>query len=127
METVLDSSTSTGPMRFVYGGGQVFPALEQALGGLEPGAHVVQTLSAAEGFGDRDESRVVEVPRAQLAPDVSVGDTVSAQNPQGQRFRLVVLHLDEKTARLDGNHPLAGKDVVFELTVKSVEGIKTNA
>ena len=124
---VLDSSTSTGPMRFVYGGGQVFKALEQALGGLEPGAHVVQALSAAEGFGDRDESRVVEVPRAQLAPDVSVGDTVSGENPEGQRFRLVVLHLDEKTARLDGNHPLAGKDVVFDLTVKSVEGIKTNA
>jgi FKBP-type peptidyl-prolyl cis-trans isomerase 2/predicted Fe-Mo cluster-binding NifX family protein len=124
---VLDSSTSTGPMRFVYGAGQVFPAIELALGGLEPGAHVVQTVSVAEGFGDRDESRIVEVPRAQLAPDVSVGDTVSAQDPQGQRFRLVVVHMDEKMARLDGNHPLAGKDLVFELTVKSVEGIKTDA
>ena len=124
---VFDSSSSTGPMRFVYGAGQVFPAIEQALGGLEPGAHVVKTVSAAEGFGDRDESRVVEVPRAQLAPDVSVGETVYAQDPQGQRFRLVVLHMDEKMARLDANHPLAGKDVVFELTVKSVEGIKANA
>jgi FKBP-type peptidyl-prolyl cis-trans isomerase 2 len=114
-------------MRFVYGAGQVFPAIEQALAGLEPGAHVVKTLRPAEGFGDRDESRVVEVPRAQLAPDVSVGDTVYAQNSHGQRFRLVVLHADEKIARLDGNHPLAGKEVTFELTVKSVEGIKTNA
>jgi FKBP-type peptidyl-prolyl cis-trans isomerase 2 len=122
---VLDSSTSTGPLRFVYGAGQIFPAIEQALAGLEPGAHVVKTLPAAEGFGDRDESRVVEVPRAQLAPDVSVGDTVYAQNSRGQRFRLVVLDADEKIARLDGNHPLAGKDVVFELTVQSVEGLKT--
>ena len=77
-------------------------------------------------LNDRDESRVVEVPRDQLAPDVSVGDTIVAQGPQGQRFRLVVLEADEKMARLDGNHPLAGKDVVFDLTVKSVEGIKTS-
>jgi FKBP-type peptidyl-prolyl cis-trans isomerase 2/predicted Fe-Mo cluster-binding NifX family protein len=122
---VLGSSTSTGPMRFVYGAGQIFPAIEQALAGLEPGARVVETVPAAEGFGDRDESRVVEVPRAKLAPDVSVGDTVYAQDSQGQRFRFAVLDADEKIARLDGNHPLAGKDVVFELTVKSVEGIKT--
>ena len=124
---VLDSSTSTGPMRFVHGAGQIFPAIEKALAGLEPGAHVVTTIPAAEGFGERDESRVVEVPRDQLAPDVSVGDTVVAQGPQGQRFRLVVVEADEKTARLDGNHPLAGKDVAFDLTVKSVEGIKTHA
>jgi FKBP-type peptidyl-prolyl cis-trans isomerase 2 len=65
--------------------------------------------------------------RAQLAPDVSVGDTVYAQDSEGHRFRFVVLDADEKIARLDANHPLAGKDVVFELTVKSVEGIKTNA
>jgi FKBP-type peptidyl-prolyl cis-trans isomerase 2 len=93
---------------------------------MEPGAHVAKTLPAAEGFNDRDESRVVDVPRAQLAPDVSVGDTVYAQDSRGQRFRFVVLDADEKIARLDGNHPLAGKDVVFELTVKSVEGIRTN-
>jgi FKBP-type peptidyl-prolyl cis-trans isomerase 2/predicted Fe-Mo cluster-binding NifX family protein len=124
---VLGSSTSTGPMQFVHGAGQIFPAIEQALAGVEPGAHVVTTVSAADGFGDRDESRVVEVPRAQLAPDVSVGDTVYAQDSRGQRFRFVVLAADEKMARLDGNHPLAGKDVVFDLTVRSVEGIKTNA
>ena len=124
---VLDASTSTGPMRFVSGAGQIFPAIEKALAGLEPGARVVTTVPAAQGFGDRDESRVVEVPRAQLAPDVSVGDTVVAQDPQGHRFRLVVLHMDDTMARLDANHPLAGKDLVFELTVKSVEGIKTNA
>jgi FKBP-type peptidyl-prolyl cis-trans isomerase 2 len=124
---VLGSSTSTGPMRFVYGAGQIFPAIEQALAGVEPGAHVVTTVPAAEGFGDRDESRVVEVPRAQLAPDASVGDTVYAQDSRGQRFRFIVLDVDDKIARLDGNHPLGGKDVVFELTVKSVEDIKTNA
>jgi len=124
---VLNSSSGTGPMRFVFGDGQVFPAIEQALAGLEPGAHVVKAVSAAEGFGEREESRVMEAPRAQFEPDVAVGDTVFAQDQQGRQFPLIVLHLDENVARLDANHPLAGKDVVFELTVKSVEGIKASA
>ena len=125
--TALNSSAGTGPMRFVFGAGQVFPAIEQALAGLEPGAHVVKAVPAAEGFGERDDSRVMEAPRAQLEPGVAVGDTVIARDPQGRRLPLMVLHLDENVARLDANHPLAGKDVVFELTVKSVEGIKASA
>jgi FKBP-type peptidyl-prolyl cis-trans isomerase 2/predicted Fe-Mo cluster-binding NifX family protein len=121
---VLSSSSDSGPMRFVFGAGQVFPAIEVALEGKEPGDHVSHAVSAAEGFGERDESRVIETSREQLDADVSVGDTVFAEDPQGRRFPLTVLHLDETTARLDANHPLAGKDVVFDLNVKSVEGIK---
>ena len=120
----LDSSSKTGPMRFIFGAGQVFPAIEEALAGLEPEAHVVQSVPVAEAFGDRDESRIIEVPRAQLPPDVVVGMIVSAQDQQGRQIPLVVVGLSENAARLDGNHPLAGKDLVFELTVKNVEGIK---
>jgi len=66
--TLLNSSSETGPMRFIFGASQIFPALEQALAGMEVDAHVVKTLSAAEGFGERDENRVLEVPRFQLPP-----------------------------------------------------------
>ena len=121
---VLNSSSETGPMRFIFGAGQVFPALEQALAGLEPEAHVTTTVPAAEGFGERDESRVIEVPRAQLPPDAAAGAVVTAQDQQGRQFPLKVIHLDDNVARLDGNHPLAGKDLVFDMTVKNVEGIK---
>lgn len=124
---VLNSSSETGPMRFVFGHGQIFPAIEQALAGREPGAHVVQAVPAAEGFGERDEARVMEVPRDRLEPDTAVGDTVIAQDQMGRQMPLVVLHLDENMARLDANHPLAGKDVVFEMTVKAVEGLKASA
>ena len=120
----LDSSSKTGPMRFIFGAGQVFPAIETALAGLEPDAHVVQSVPVSEAFGDRDESRVIEVRRDQLPPDVVVGMIVSAQDPQGRQIPLVVVGLSENAARLDGNHPLAGKDLVFDLTVKNVEDIK---
>lgn len=122
--TVLNSSSVTGPMRFVFGAGQVFPGVENALAGLEPEAHAVAELAAAEGFGERDESRVVEAPRAQLPPDVEVGTMVSAEDAQGRRFPLMVVRLDDKVARLDANHPLAGKDLVFDMTVKNVEDVK---
>jgi FKBP-type peptidyl-prolyl cis-trans isomerase 2/predicted Fe-Mo cluster-binding NifX family protein len=122
--SVLDSSSETGPMRFIYGAGQVLPAIEQALAGLEPEAHVSTAVPAAEGFGERDESRILEVPRSELPPHVALGAVVSAQDQQGRRIPLIVIDLDENVAHLDGNHPLAGRDVVFELTVKNVEAIK---
>ncbi len=121
---MLNNSAVDGPMRFIFGKGQILPAIEKALTGLEPDAHVVTEVPAAEGFGERDETRIVEVPRSQLPPDVAVGAMVSAQDPQGRRTPLIVIHVDKDVARLDGNHPLAGKDLVFEMTVKKVEGIK---
>jgi FKBP-type peptidyl-prolyl cis-trans isomerase 2/predicted Fe-Mo cluster-binding NifX family protein len=121
---MLSNSAVEGPMRFIFGKGQIFPAIEKALTGLEPDARVVSKVPAAEGFGERDETRIVEVPRSQLPPDVAVGAVVSTQDPRGRRIPLTVIHVDENVARLDGNHPLAGKDLVFEMTVKKIEGIK---
>ncbi|MEN8165087.1 MAG: NifB/NifX family molybdenum-iron cluster-binding protein [Acidobacteriota bacterium] len=124
---LLDSSAASGPIRFIFGAGQTFPGLEQAVAGLQPGAKVVKEIPVTEAFGEREESRVIEAPRAQLPPDVSVGAMVTAEDGQGQQFPLTVIHLDESIVRLDGNHPLAGKDLVFDLTVSKVEGIKTEA
>jgi FKBP-type peptidyl-prolyl cis-trans isomerase 2/predicted Fe-Mo cluster-binding NifX family protein len=121
---LLSSSSETGAMRFIFGAGQVLPALEQALAGLEPEAHVTTAIPAAEGFGDWDESRVVEVPRSQLPPDLAVGAVVAAQDQQGRQFPLKVIALDDSVVRLDGNHPLAGRDLVFDMTVKNVEAVK---
>ncbi len=124
---LLDSSAASGPIRFIFGAGQTLPALEQAVAGLEPGANVVKEIPATEGFGEREESRVIEAPRAQLPPDVSIGAMVTAEDGQGRQFSLTVIQLDENIVRLDGNHPFAGKDLVFDLTVSMVEGIKTEA
>jgi len=121
---VLDSSTASGPMRFVVGAGQMLPAVEAAVIGLEPGGHVVAEVPMADGFGERDESRMTEVPRSQLPPEAQVGAMVTAQDEHGHQFPLIIAHLDDRVARLDGNHPLAGRDLVFELTVNEVQGIE---
>jgi FKBP-type peptidyl-prolyl cis-trans isomerase 2/predicted Fe-Mo cluster-binding NifX family protein len=121
---VLDSSAASGPMRFVFGAGQMLAAVEAAIAGLEPGGHVVAEVPMVDAFGERDESRVTEVPRGQLPPEAQVGAMVTAQDEHDRRFPLVIVHLDDDVARLDANHPLAGKDLVFDVTVKQVQGIE---
>jgi FKBP-type peptidyl-prolyl cis-trans isomerase SlyD len=75
----------------------------------------------ADAFGDRDESRVIRVPPGRLPPDVSVGAVLAARDPAGCGLSFTVVELEEATARLDGNHPFAGRGLVFEVTVLGVE------
>ena len=123
---VLDSSERTGPMRFVYGQSQIMPAIEKAIAGKERGDELSVEVSSAESFGDRDESRVIEVPREQIPQNAAVGAVLTAEDQQGRQFPLRVVAIGEKTVTLDGNHPLAGQDVVFDLSITNVENVKTS-
>ena len=80
---LLDDSATTGPMRFIFGSGQMLPAIEQSVAGLEPGASITKEVQSKDAFGDRDESRVIEAPREQLPPNIAVGAVVTARDPQG--------------------------------------------
>lgn len=118
---LVDTSSSTGPMRYLHGQGHLLPALEAGLAGLEPGSSVVIDIPCADAFGERDPSRVLEVARRQLPPEVSVGDHVTAEDGHGNRSSLKVIHLDDAIGRLDANHALAGLDLRFDITVRAVE------
>ncbi len=118
---VLDASATSGPMRYLHGAGHILPALEHGLAGLEPGQRTEIDIPCAQAFGDVDETRRVEVPRAELPPGVEAGSMVSGEDEAGRRFHLVVLELGDETAVLDGNHPLAGRDLLFSVEVRAVE------
>jgi FKBP-type peptidyl-prolyl cis-trans isomerase 2/predicted Fe-Mo cluster-binding NifX family protein len=118
---LLDSSAQSGAMSYLHGSRNLVPGLEKELAGLEAGAHVVVKIPRGEGFGDRDESKIIEVPRAQLPAHAELGARVAAQDESGRQFSLTVLEIGDETARLDGNHPLAGKDLAFDVTVLRVE------
>jgi len=118
---LLDSSTRVGPMRYLHGAGQLLPALEAAVAGLEIGARKDIEIPGADAFGEHDERRVIEVKRTQLPPDAEVGTMVATRDQQGRQVPLIIVQLDAETARLDGNHPFAGKDVVFKIKVANVE------
>lgn len=117
---VIDSSESSGNMQYLQGSGTI-AALEKALEGKEAGAEVTAPVSPAEAFGERDDARIVEVPRENLPPEVVVGDALEARDPHGRSIHFVVLSLNEESARLDGNHPLVGQEVFIEATIVKVE------
>ncbi len=117
---LLDSSGRNGPMRYLQGSG-VIRGLEKAMAGQEAGAELSVTLEPVEAFGERDEAKIMEVPRSQIPPQIQVGTMVSARSPDGHQIPLLVAELNDDVARLDANHPLAGKKVVFELKIENVE------
>jgi FKBP-type peptidyl-prolyl cis-trans isomerase 2/predicted Fe-Mo cluster-binding NifX family protein len=117
----LDSSDRIGPMQYLHGAGQLLPALEAAVTGLEVGARKTVALACDDAFGRRSDDRVIEVARAQMPPDVNVGDMVTGQDQAGNQIPLRIVELDRSTAVLDGNHPYSDKDVVFKITVDNVE------
>lgn len=118
---LLDSSTRVGPMRYLHGAGQLLPALENGIAGLEMGASKTVAVPCADAFGERDDKRIIEIERAQLPPEAKVGEMVATQDQHGRQIPLTIIHLDDSKARLDGNHPFSGKDVVFKVTVANVE------
>lgn len=117
---LIDSSEMSGPMVCVQGSGS-WTAIEKAITGLFAGDKTKVSLTPAEGFGDRDESKVFSVPRERLPGDVEVGDVLGAGDGHGNHVSLTVRKLDDSSAELDANHPLAGMNLVFDLTVARVE------
>lgn len=107
-------------VRYLHGHGQLLPGLEKALEGLAAGERAEATISPEDGYGERDESRVIEVPTADLPPDLRPGAVVQAQLPGGGVMPLTVEAVEGSTATLDGNHPLAGKTLVVDVEVREV-------
>ncbi|WP_163576665.1 FKBP-type peptidyl-prolyl cis-trans isomerase [Halomonas faecis] len=119
-ETLAQSTPGT-PLRYVQGTGQLLPALEAALLGHEAGDTLSMTLPPEQTYGPHRPELVFEAVRENLPPDreIRIGMTLT---PGGQRgkFSLKVVGLTERGAMLDGNHPLAGKTVTWELEVLDI-------
>ncbi len=118
--TEIDSSQDSGPISYLHGHGQILPGLEEGLTGREAGDSFTVEVPAGEGFGDHHAELVIEVPRDRFEFEPDLGGVVSAQHPDGRVQHLKILEVSDETVTLDGNHPLAGKGLVFEVTVDSV-------
>ena len=110
-------------LQYLHGGyGNLFPKLEAALTGLEPGGKASVTLSPADGFGEHDPSLIRNEPRERLPQGVKVGSALHGgqADPEGQRQVFRVTALSDTEATLDGNHPLAGRTVELRCEVLEV-------
>jgi len=117
---VLDSSKGAEPLTYIHGTGQIISGLENAFAGKQEGDSLKVRLAARDAYGDRDESKVMTATRAQFGGDEpELGLQVRSDGPDGgQVLRIVAVENDVVT--LDGNHPLAGVPLTFDVTVVGV-------
>ena len=120
--TVFDSSQDREPLQFTLGAGQVIPGFEDAVRGLSVGESTETTIPPEQAYGERNPDMVMQLPRNQFPPDMTpeVGMQVGLQSPQGQSIPAMIVAVDDEAVTLDANSPLAGKTLIFELTLVSV-------
>jgi len=118
--TEVDSTADRGPMEYLHGHKNIIPGLEKELEGHQVGDSLEVTVGPKEGYGEHDPERVVEVDRERLGFEPEVGAVVSARLPDGREQHLLIAEIEGETVTLDGNHPLAGQTLQFEVSVASI-------
>lgn len=118
---VLDSSHGAEPLTYLHGHSSIISGLEKALEGAEAGHKSKVTVAPAEGYGEKNNDLIFEAERGQFPPDVTlaVGECVYAEGPRGP-VSFTIVELTDKGAMLDGNHPLAGQTLHFDVEIVDV-------
>jgi peptidylprolyl isomerase len=119
--TVFDSSEGRDPLEFEMGSGTVIAGFETAVGPMEIDETKKVTIPSSEAYGDFNEDMVGLIPRTSLPEDITpeVGLILSMQSPDGE-MPVRIVEMDDENLTLDANHPLAGQDLTFELTLVEV-------
>ena len=120
--TVLDSNQGGEPFAYTQGQKQIVPGLESALVGKRAGDVTKVTVKPEDAYGKVDPKAVIEVGRERVPPDVKVGTELTGRDANGTPRAVRVKEVKEKSVVLDLNHPLAGKTLVFDVRVLSVDG-----
>jgi peptidylprolyl isomerase len=120
--TIFDSSIGRRPIQVTLGKGKLIDGFEKAVIGMNSGEKKTVVIPSAEAYGPRRESAVVEVERKSLPPnlEVSVGQRLELTQDDDSTVLVTVAAVSETTITLDANHPLAGKDLTFEIEVVTV-------
>ncbi len=120
--TVFDSSTGRGPLEFTIGGGEIIPGFEKAVIGMSPGEFKTHKVLADEAYGPHMNEMVIDVDRSRIPPDLKpeVGDRLQIHHPDGGTTPVLVTGVSDLSITLDANHPLAGKDLTFDIELVEI-------
>lgn len=125
--TVFDTTEGKKPLAFLIGSNQVIPAFEEAVKTLAPGKSKKFTIAAKDAYGEPDEKKIVTLPRDDrfTGVDLKEGAVIFANNktPDGRSVQtpMKVVSLTDTEVKMDYNHPLAGKDLTFDVTLVEVK------
>ncbi|MDR2017589.1 MAG: peptidylprolyl isomerase [Syntrophobacterales bacterium] len=119
--TVLDTSKGREPLNYIHGAREVLPGFESALEGKCPADRVSFVLTPSEGYGERDEELVFSLPRERFneIDNLREGMQFAVNGPEGGMV-MTVVNMGGNEVTLDGNHPLAGNNLHFEVEVLEV-------
>lgn len=117
--TAVESNVGQQPLTFVQGSGHLVPGLEKAIEGMKAGQKKHIEVPAELGYGVYDPEARLKVPRNNVPPTVKVGDELAS--PPKYPYKIKVLEVTNQYVVLDTNHPLAGKDLVFDIKILKVE------
>ncbi len=120
--TVFDSSVDREPLQFTIGEGDVIPGFENAVVGMNPGEIKTEKIPCEDAYGPRHEEMIQTIERDAIPVDIPVqeGQQLQVTQPGGQALVVTVAEVNDDAVTLDGNHMLAGKDLVFEIELVEI-------
>ena len=113
----------TGPLEFVIGEGNVIPGFEQAIVGMSPGESKTVVIPVDQAYGERIDEMVAVVDRKDIPADLDleIGNQLEVTQEDGSAFPVIITEVTETTVTLDANHPLAGRELTFDLRLVSID------
>lgn len=120
--TQFDSSLGSEPLQLTLGTGEVIPGLDAHLQGMAPGTRSTVTIPPEAAYGPRREDAIQTIERASVPPDLdlAVGKQLQARTSAGTTLPITIIDFDDNIVRFDANHPLAGRELVFDVELLEI-------
>ncbi len=120
--STFDSSAGRDPLEFTLGSGQVIPGFDKAVDGMTVGEAKTVEIVAGDAYGPHNPDGRQAFPRANIPDDVplDIGTRLQMQTPEGRAVQVVVADVGDDHVILDANHPLAGKDLTFQIELVEI-------
>lgn len=121
--TLFDSTIGHEPMEFKLGDGGVIPGFEAAVMGMSVGESRTVTIVSAHAYGPYQAEMTQDIPRSAIPDDIELheGLILSAESPDGVPISFIIKSFDTEQVTIDGNHPLAGRDLTFALELIEIK------
>ena len=122
----FDSSSGREPLEFEVGSGSVIKGFEEGVTGMAIGEKKTINIPFDEAYGPVNPEMIIEMPKDRFPKDMEIeeGMPLMMSDQEGNQFQVTVTEIRDKVILLDANHPLAGKDLVFDLELVDIEGSK---
>lgn len=122
--TTFDSSEGRQPLEFEVGSGMVIKGFDEGVTGMTVGDKKTISIPADDAYGQRQEDMVIVFPRTNFPPDIQpeIGMTLNMHTEEGHELPVLITGINEESITLDANHPLAGKELIFDIELVDLKG-----